>query len=79
MDKYNPSLPVSVTRSDGVWIAECDALGLVTEADDFESLRERVWEIAPELAELNGLEVPVTELRLNFSFVDSVAQYRMAG
>ena len=79
LDKHNPSLPVSVTQSDGVWIAECDELGLVTEADDFESLRERVWEIAPELAELNGLEVPVTELRLNFSFVDSVAQYRMVG
>lgn len=53
-------------RESGVWIAECDALGLVTEADSYEALVQRVREVAPELAELNGLSVESQPLRLRF-------------
>ncbi|MCW7764329.1 DUF1902 domain-containing protein [Photorhabdus luminescens] len=38
---------------DDMWIAECDELGLVTEAKTYDELTERVWEIAPELYEMN--------------------------
>jgi len=37
-----------------MWIAESDALPLATEAPTLDALIERVWEIAPEIAELNG-------------------------
>ena len=36
------------------WIAEADALPLATEAENLDALVARVWEIAPEIAELNG-------------------------
>jgi hypothetical protein len=36
------------------WIAESDALPLATEAATLDALVQRVWEIAPEIAELNG-------------------------
>src|SRR5690606_10538176 len=36
------------------WIAEADALPVATEADTLDALIDRVWEIAPEIAELNG-------------------------
>ena len=37
-----------------MWIAESDALPLATEAETLDRLLTRVWEIAPEIAELNG-------------------------
>ncbi|MBN9010571.1 MAG: DUF1902 domain-containing protein [Rhizobiales bacterium] len=37
-----------------MWIAESDALPIATEAATLDALIERVWEIAPEIAELNG-------------------------
>lgn len=51
------SFAVEVTHADGMWIAECDALGLVTEAKTYGELTARAWEIAPELAELNGFDI----------------------
>jgi hypothetical protein len=36
------------------WIAESDAIPLATEAATLDALVERVWQIAPEIAELNG-------------------------
>jgi predicted DNA-binding ribbon-helix-helix protein len=59
--QYSPFI-VSVSVCDGVWTAECDALGLVTEADSYEALTQRAWEIAPELAALNA----VGAVRLRF-------------
>ena len=49
-------LLVNVSVSEGIWTAECDELGLVTEAENYEMLMQRALEIAPELAELNGVE-----------------------
>ncbi|KER03391.1 MULTISPECIES: DUF1902 domain-containing protein [Photorhabdus] len=56
---------VRVTH-DGVWIAECDELGLVTEAKSYDELTERVWEIAPELYELNRLGNYPDGMRISF-------------
>ncbi|WP_256125185.1 DUF1902 domain-containing protein [Photorhabdus luminescens] len=46
------SFVVKVTHDD-MWIAECDELGLVTEAKTYDELTERVWEIVPELYEMD--------------------------
>lgn len=64
------SFIVEVTHlvdDDGVaWMAECDALHLVTEAPTLDALVERVWQIAPEMAMENGLCIPERRLRLSF-------------
>jgi len=51
-----PEYPVSLYLAPeaDMWIAESDALSLATEAPTLDALIERVWEIAPEIAELNG-------------------------
>ncbi|HGY3148201.1 TPA: DUF1902 domain-containing protein [Morganella morganii] len=65
LDALNPALTVTVTHAD-MWIAECDALGLVTEAETYDDLTNRVWEIAPELYEMNGLGSSEDDIRINF-------------
>lgn len=39
----------SVTHEDGMWIAVCDELGLVTEALTYNALIDRVLGLAPEM------------------------------
>lgn len=40
-----------------VWVAESkDVKGLVTEADSFEELREKLQRLIPELLEANGIK-----------------------
>ena len=68
-----PALIVEVTHEDGIWTAECDALGLVTEADTYDDLTNHAWEIAPELAELNGLDIDPEHLRLKFQQTETAA------
>lgn len=46
--EWDPEAEVYVATSD-------DIIGLVTEAEDLESLKERLWAIAPELLRENGL------------------------
>ncbi|MBU0500936.1 MAG: DUF1902 domain-containing protein [Gammaproteobacteria bacterium] len=65
------TLAVNVTRDGEMWIAECDELGLVTEAESYESLTARAWEIAPELAELDGISVGLEGLSLLFQHYES--------
>lgn len=64
-------------HDENVWVAECDALGLVTEASTYEELTERVWAIAPELYEMNGFGRNLARIRLSFtqeqSYSDRVA------
>lgn len=69
-------LIVEVTHQDGIWTAECDALGLVTEASDYDALIERARTIAPELAALNGLALDPDALRLSFQYLDRVPRRR---
>ncbi|MDR1275835.1 MAG: DUF1902 domain-containing protein [Candidatus Accumulibacter sp.] len=65
-DVLNPPLLVSVTYADGFYTAICDDLHLVTEAETLDALRDRVWELAPELVELNALPVDSDSLRFSF-------------
>jgi hypothetical protein len=63
---------VIVSVHEGIWTAECDQLGLVTEADSYDELVERACLIAPELAELNHLAVDADKLSLAFFHEQSV-------
>lgn len=53
-------------EADGMWVATCDDLCLVTEAGTYEALIDRAWQIAPELAMENGLCIHESRLRLLF-------------
>ncbi len=65
------TIDVKVIFDDGWYVAECDGLHIVTEADSFDALMARVWEIAPEMAQENGLNIAAHALRLRFSFEDA--------
>ena len=61
-------------HEDNVWVAQCDALGLVTEAATYEELTERVWEIAPELYVMNGLGSNPARISLSFNQEQSYSE-----
>ncbi len=63
LESLNSAFMVTVSVCDGIWTAECDALGLVTEAETYEGLTDRALQIAPELAELNGFGTGAVRLR----------------
>ena len=62
---------VNVSVCDGVWTAECDTLGLVTESESYEQLIKRALEIAPELAELNAIQINPEAIKLRFLYEPS--------
>lgn len=68
LDRLNPPFIVNVSHDSecGMWIAVCDEIGLVTEAETYEELTERVWEIAPEIAVENGISITDETMRLSF-------------
>lgn len=61
-----PTFVVSVFQDADThqWIGTSDDIPLATEAATIDELIERVWLIAPEVAELNGLSV--RDMRLRF-------------
>ena len=61
---------VNVPRQDGMWIAECDDLGLVTEATTYDALTERVWEVMPELMADNLPGVDLATVLLSFQHTE---------
>lgn len=56
-----------------VFVAECAALAFVTEAPTFDAIVERVWAIAPEMAQENGRHISPQKLRLRFELDQSWA------
>lgn len=71
LDRINPPLIVHVSHTEGFWTAECDELGLVTEAESYEELTDRVWAVAPELAHENLPGFDVDRLRLGFQHIQA--------
>lgn len=65
---FSRSFDVDVCHDheDKVWVAQCDALGLVTEAATHEELTGRVWEIAPELYGMNSFTNNPSQIGLSF-------------
>lgn len=79
LDHYNPPLVVNVTHIDNIWIGENNDLGLVTEAKSYDELTERVWEIAPELAELNNMDIDYQDMRITFQHMEQPPRHIAAG
>lgn len=52
------------------YLATCDAIPLATEASSVDALIERVRLIAPEIVELNGLQIAPKNVRLSFVYAD---------
>ena len=50
----------------GYWTAVCEALGIVTEAENYEALIKHVWAVAPEMYELCGYGTVDDNFRLTF-------------
>lgn len=63
--QHDHSFVVNVATAEGIWFARCEALGLVAEADSYDELIERVWQVLPELAAAN--EQHPDDIRLHFS------------
>jgi len=61
-----------------MFVGICDELSLSTEAASFEALTDRVWELAPDMAQENGLSIAPQNLRLRFAFDQSLADNRIA-
>jgi Domain of unknown function (DUF1902) len=61
-----PTFVVSIVQDAETrcWIGTSDDIPLATEAPTLDQLIERVWLVAPEVAELNG--IPARDLRLRF-------------
>jgi hypothetical protein len=58
------SYVVTIFHDDDTWVGICDDIPLATEAPTIDALIERVWLIAPEIADLNGLSS--RDMRLRF-------------
>lgn len=73
---FPSTVVVTVTHDadDGMWIAECDALFLATEARSFDDLVTRVREVAPDCIETNGFPIHPDALRLRFEFEQGLAR-----
>lgn len=69
------NVSVSHDIEENVWVAVCDALGLVTEAPTYEELTLRVWEVAPELYEMNGLGKNPGCIKLSFNQEQSYSEH----
>lgn len=59
-----------------VWWGSNDELPLTTEAASFDQLMDRVMEIAPEIATLNGLAAEGEEVQIHFTADRSAAAHR---
>ncbi|MFC2279779.1 MAG: DUF1902 domain-containing protein [Cardiobacterium hominis] len=68
MQKRSRDFSVEITHDpeSGYWTAVCEALGIVTEAENYEALIKRVWAVAPEMYELCGYGTVDDNFRLTF-------------
>ena len=60
-----------------MWIATCEELSVTTEAISYEALTARVWEIAPEIAEMNGLAFDANT-RIQFRHLEDASSHHRA-
>ncbi len=50
----------------GYWFAECNQLGLVTEAENLDALTNKVQKLAPDMAIENGFNNKSIQLHLEY-------------
>lgn len=68
--KVTFNVSVIFDNVENVWVAECDALGIVTEAKSFEDLTKQVQELVPDMIEANRIHLDGKTPFLNFSHVE---------
>ena len=56
-----------------LWVGECDSLGIVAEANTFESLTQLVQDLVPDMIEVNNIELGSNKPYLNFSHLEEAA------
>ena len=61
----------------GMRVATCEDLSVATEAPSYEVLTACVWEIAPEIAEMNGLAFDANT-RIQFHHLEDAAPHHRA-
>lgn len=80
LDRINPPYLVEVMYDveDNIpsWIGTCDKLRLVTEGRTYEELQERIWEIAPEMHELQGYGKESDNIRISFIQTESHTEHQ---
>jgi hypothetical protein len=57
---------VIVTFNEGYYIADCEEIGLATEAKTFDELVARAREVGPDIAEANGIHITADDLSFTF-------------
>ena len=55
---------------ENLWVAQCDSLGIVTEANTFESLTQRVQGLIPDMIAVNKIELGYRKPYLNFTHLE---------
>lgn len=75
LDRINPPYVVEVIcdteNNETWWVGTCDKLRLATEGQTYEELQQRVWEIAPEMHELQGYGKESDNIRISFIQTES--------
>lgn len=64
------NVSVIFDNEENLWVAECDALGIVTEAKSFEDLTKQVQELVPDMIEANQIQLGGRKPYLNFSHLE---------
>lgn len=57
-------------NEENLWVAQCDSLGIVTEAETFESLTQQVQGLVPDMIAVNQIELGHRKPYLNFSHLE---------
>ena len=57
-------------NEENLWVAQCDLLGIVTEAETFESLTQQVQGLVPDMIAVNQIELGPRKPYLNFSHLE---------
>lgn len=60
-------------NEENLWVAQCDLLGIVTEAETFESLTQQVQGLVPDMIAVNQIELGPRKPYLNFSHLEEAA------
>lgn len=60
-------LNIEISYSDGYYIAECDAIHLITESKDLCELKNMTRDLVPDLIDLNDLDIDINSVDLVFS------------
>lgn len=56
-----------------VWVADCEPLGIVTEAATYEAVIQQVRELVPDMLMENNINLGNQKLYLNFQHIDESA------